>query len=337
MEKEIFKKSEIDTNKLIKYGFIKENNKYVYMKNILNNSFEIIIIVENNNVKGKIIDKEINEEYLSFRIENQVGEFVSKVRDEYISLLEDIKNKCTMTKSFIYNQSNRIAQKIKELYNDEPEFLWEDNTSAVFRNKNNKKWYGIIMNINKNKLDEEDKDVEVLNIKLNEKLIEDLLKKKGFYKAYHMNKKYWISIILDDEVPDEEIINLIQESYNYTVETNEWVIPANPKYWDIINCFNDTNIIDWKQSKGINKDDIVYIYVGSPYSAILYKCQAIECNKESIYHEFSKSMSIKLIERYPKDKYTFDIVKDYDLKAIRGARRMPQKLIDKIKEDEQTN
>lgn len=337
MEKEIFKKSEIDTNKLIKYGFIKENNKYVYRKNILNNSFEIIIIVENNNVKGKIIDKEINEEYLSFRIENQVGEFVSKVRDEYISLLEDIKNKCTMTKSFIYNQSNRIAQKIKELYNDEPEFLWEDNTSAVFRNKNNKKWYGIIMNINKNKLDEEDKDVEVLNIKLNEKLIEDLLKKKGFYKAYHMNKKYWISIILDDEVPDEEIINLIQESYNYTVETNEWVIPANPKYWDIINCFNDTNIIDWKQSKGINKDDIVYIYVGSPYSAILYKCQAIECNKESIYHEFSKSMSIKLIERYPKDKYTFDIVKDYDLKAIRGARRMPQKLIDKIKEDEQTN
>lgn len=337
MEKEIFKKSEIDTNKLIKYGFIKENNKYVYRKNILNNSFEIIIIVENNNVKGKIIDKEINEEYLSFRIENQVGEFVSKVRDEYISLLEDIKNKCTMTKSFIYNQSNRIAQKIKELYNDEPEFLWEDNTSAVFKNKNNKKWYGIIMNINKNKLDEEDKDVEVLNIKLNEKLIEDLLKKKGFYKAYHMNKKYWISIILDDEVPDEEIINLIQESYNYTVETNEWVIPANPKYWDIINCFNDTNIIDWKQSKGINKDDIVYIYVGSPYSAILYKCQAIECNKESIYHEFSKSMSIKLIERYPKDKYTFDIVKDYDLKAIRGARRMPQKLIDKIKEDEQTN
>lgn len=337
MEKEIFKKSEIDTNKLIKYGFIKENNKYVYMKNILNNSFEIIIIVENNNVKGKIIDKEINEEYLSFRIENQVGEFVSKVRDEYISLLEDIKNKCTMTKSFIYNQSNRIAQKIKELYNDEPEFLWEDNTSAVFRNKNNKKWYGIIMNINKNKLDEEDKDVEVLNIKLNEKLIEDLLKKKGFYKAYHMNKKYWISIVLDDEVKDEEIINLIQESYNYTVETNEWVIPANPKYWDIINCFNDTNIIDWKQSKGINKDDIVYIYVGSPYSAILYKCQAIECDKESIYPEFNKVMSIKLIERYPKDKYTFDIVKDYDLKAIRGARRMPQKLIDKIKEDEQTN
>ena len=31
--------------------------------------------------------------------------------------------------------------------------------------------------------------------------------------AYHMNKKHWISIILDGGVPDDEIKNLITESY----------------------------------------------------------------------------------------------------------------------------
>lgn len=31
--------------------------------------------------------------------------------------------------------------------------------------------------------------------------------------AYHMNKKYWISVILDGSVPEETIFGLIDESY----------------------------------------------------------------------------------------------------------------------------
>lgn len=333
MEKEIFKKSEIDINKILDYGFIKNNDKYIYKKLILNNSFEIVLTIENNNIKGKVIDKEINEEYLSFRVENQNGEFVNKIREEYITLLQDIKEKCTKTKSFIYNQSNRITNKIKEIFNDNPEFLWDDNSTGVFRNSKNKKWYGIIMNINKEKLDGENKDIEVLNLKISPQKIEKLIEKEGFYKAYHMNKKYWITIVLDDTIKDEIIIELINESYGYTKETNEWIIPANPKYFDIISYFNSEKEIEWKQIKNINKEDIIYIYVGSPYSAILYKCQVIDINIKSHYEEFKEAMKLKLIETYPKEKYPFDIIKDYDLKAIRGARRMSQKLIDKINED----
>ena len=55
-----------------------------------------------------------------------------------------------------------------------------------------------------------------INLKLNEDTITNLLNKKGYYKAYHMNKKKWITIILDDTVKDEEIIFYIQESYNLT-------------------------------------------------------------------------------------------------------------------------
>ena len=40
------------------------------------------------------------------------------------------------------------------------------------------------------------------------------LKKEGFYKAYHMNKKSWISIILNDTLNNKEIYELIDESYN---------------------------------------------------------------------------------------------------------------------------
>ena len=94
-------------------------------------------------------------------------------------------------------------------------YKWEDNESTVFENSTNHKWYGLIMPISKSKLDNKtNKIVEVINIKLDPNEILELLKRKGFYKAYHMNKKYWITIILDNTLSTEEIMNLIDKSYN---------------------------------------------------------------------------------------------------------------------------
>jgi predicted DNA-binding protein (MmcQ/YjbR family) len=216
MEQEIFKKSIILKDKLLEYGFIKEKDTYLYKKSILNNNFEIIISIRNNKVKAKIIDKELDEEYLNYRIENQIGEFVSTIRNELRKTLEDIKEKCTLQNIFIYKQSNRISNWIKEKYNVEPEFIWDDDKNAVFRNNDNKKWFGIIMYVNKNKLAKEDKMVEVMNVKLPPETIDTLVTKQGYYRAYHMNKKYWMSIILNNTKDDKEIMDLINTSYKYT-------------------------------------------------------------------------------------------------------------------------
>ena len=74
------------------------------------------------------------------------------------------------------------------------------------------------MNIDINKITPGKGKVDVLNIKLDPNEIIELLKTKGFYKAYHMNKKYWISIILDDTIKDNTIFELINESYLYTIK-----------------------------------------------------------------------------------------------------------------------
>jgi predicted DNA-binding protein (MmcQ/YjbR family) len=76
------------------------------------------------------------------------------------------------------------------------------------------------MYINKEKLGAESKKVEVMNVKLPQEMIESLLKRKEFYKAYHMNKKYWITFILDESLSDEEIVKLIEISHSYTVKNN---------------------------------------------------------------------------------------------------------------------
>lgn len=184
----------------------------------MNNNFRIDIIIVGNCVDGKIYDLSLNEEYTNFRVQNITGDFIGKIRDEYIDLLNDIKNKCTEPQLFLFEQSNRISKLIKEKYNCDPNFEWKKFPGyASFKNQRTNKWYGIIMNVDKSKLDKSlSGEVEIIDIKLAPEKIEHLLNKEGFYPAYHMNKKNWISIILNGTIKDNYLMELIGESYLYS-------------------------------------------------------------------------------------------------------------------------
>ena len=139
IEKDLFKRASILYDKLEEYGFIKDGSNYVYEKNFLNNEFKAIININNKGiVTGKVIDLEFNEEYTNIRTD-MTGEFVSKVREEYKSILKDIIDKCCVLNYFIFDQTNRINDYIKKKYDTDPEFLWEKTPGCgVYRNKKNK-------------------------------------------------------------------------------------------------------------------------------------------------------------------------------------------------------
>ena len=211
IEQEIFKKCTFNKELLNKYGF--KNN--VYKTTILDNKFKVVITIKDT-IVGRVYDTSFDDyEYTAFRIEDNIGSFANAVKEAYIDLLNDIKHKCCKESLFIYSQTNEIVNQVKEKYGDYPIFKWDDNECAVLENSINHKWYGLITPLNKNKLDNKtNKIIEILNIKLDPKEIEELLKKEGFYKAWHMNKKYWITIILDNTLSTNEIMNLIDKSYN---------------------------------------------------------------------------------------------------------------------------
>ncbi len=335
IEEELFRKTKIDFEKILEYGFKKDKSLYKYSKNIMNDTFRADIEINNDGiVKGKVYDLSFGDEYTNFRIEDSTGSFVRQVKYEFKNLLKDIRNNCFTSQTFIYDQSNRITKLIKEKYGDEPEFEWEKFPGyATFRNKDNKKWYGIVMNIDKNKLDEKSTgEVEIIDIKLEPNEIDYLLKQDGFYPAYHMNKKSWITIILNNTISDEKIMNLIEKSHSYTIINkdrvkNEWIVPANPKYFDIEKALKQSNTIMWKQSIDIKINDIVYLYVGRPYSSIMYKFRVIEVNIPYKYKDknlkIQKAMRIDLISRYEKGKLSFSKLKDFGINAIRSQRYMP--------------
>ena len=336
IEDEIFKRTIANFSNLEKYGFKNENNTYIYEKLFINNDFKAVITIDDKGfVSGKVMDLQVDEEYLGLRTD-MTGEFINKIRESYKSILIDIRNHCFETKYFISNQANRINKYIKEKYDNEPEFLWDKFQGyAVYRNENNNKWYGIIMNLDLSKLSNSSGEVEIINVKLEENKIQELLKKKGFYKAYHMNKTDWISIILNDTLKDEEIIPLIDDSYNLVSEPEEWIVPANPKYYDVINCFNDTDKITWKQSSNIHVNDIVYLYVADPYSKIMYKCKTIEVNIPYEYKDKNLSMKyvmkLKLLKKLENKGYTFKYLNKLGIKAIRGPRKISKDISDQLK------
>ena len=190
--------------------------KKEYQKLFLEDTFKAVVKVsETGEVTGTVYDMENEEEFLPLRIENNQGAFVSTVRDEYAKILTEIRDTYFMKNHFIYPQSNRITRKILSKYGDEPEFLWEKfDGSGVFRNKESQKWYAAILDVDRGKLQKGKSGViEVLDIKLNPEEIQELLLQPNFYPAYHMNKKSWITIILDESVSDEVVMDLIDKSY----------------------------------------------------------------------------------------------------------------------------
>ena len=329
LEKEMFKKYKFDKNKLVSYGFIMDNNKFVYSTNFFNNGFKCVITIDNDNIEGIVYDLEFNDIYDSFRVENIIGEFVNNVREDYIKILMDIRNKCCISNSFIYDQSNRITKNIYDKYNIRPDFLFDDDSTGVFRNKDSLKWFGIIMNINSSKLtDKFSKDCEVINVKINKDKLDELLKINGIYKAYHMNKKSWISIILDDTLDDDLIMELIDYSYKFNILNNEWVVPVNVNFFNVIDYYDNNENKYIKMKSSMNIGDIVYIYLSSPYSCIMYRGVITDINVDMGYDQlFAK---IDILKKYSDSDITFNKMKELGVNSVRGARRITKELSEYI-------
>lgn len=220
IEENIFQRSLVDFNKLAGYGFKESNAQWIYTKNFMDGAFKAVVTIDKKGtVFGNVYETEIDDVFLPLRVESMGGEYITKVRLEYEQILQDIKAHCFATQYFNHPQTNRLANALVSKYKDIPVFPWKEYPGfGVFRNPETEKWYALFMNIDKSKLDpKQSGKVEALNIKLAPEEILQLLKQKGFYPAYHMNKKSWISIVLNDILSDHTILNLIDKSHAYTI------------------------------------------------------------------------------------------------------------------------
>ena len=237
----------------------------------------------------------------------------------------------------------KVFDYIKKKYKVLPEYPWrKDSSSAVLRHADNNKWFALVMDVPGDKVGLVGPDhVDAINLKVDDAFFRDLIiREDGIMPAYHMNKLHWISVRLDGSVPEEQVFDLIDMSFLATASAKkkskirppkEWIIPANPKYYDIEHAFDDAKEIEWKQGAGIKKGDTVFMYVAAPVSAILYKCKVTETDIPYHYEDENLTikalMKIRLLKKYSGKRFTFDTLEEeYGIYAVRGPRGVPHSL-----------
>ena len=95
----------IDYEKLIEYGFFKDKQNYIFKAKICDDKFEMIVNIADREKTSKVIDLENDEEYILVDIQDSIGTFVGKVRQEYEEILKDIIESCTSKEIFNSNQA----------------------------------------------------------------------------------------------------------------------------------------------------------------------------------------------------------------------------------------
>lgn len=338
IEKAIFARSHPDRNALLAYGFQPEGTALVFSGAIADGEFTVRMEVSGSgDVSSAVLDTANGEEYLPIFAEAHTGAFVGHVREEYAAFLSRIKEACFISTPFQSEQANRIAGEIADKYGEREDRPFAKNPEhSVFRAGRTKKWYALIMHIKKSLLSsvpEDDFEVDVMNLKIDPAEADSLLRQPGIFPAYHMNHASWISVILDGTVEDDEILRLIGVSRSYADPLaasgrTSYLIPSNPRLYDVDAEFERKGQIMWHEPRGVRVGDTVYIYYGSPVSAVRYRCEVTAVDLVADYDDDRPQMLLHPTMRYDDSFCTFARLNELGIRAVRGTRRVGPEFTD---------
>ena len=211
-----FDKYSFQPDKAQAYGFKKMDGIFEYQCPVLSGRFFLKMWIKAQEVSFKVYDQDTGDEYIQIHLEQLQGDFVGQVREACQETLAAIRQSCFEVEDFLYPQAKRLMNYISQRFQGRIEYLWERSPeSGTIRHRDTLKWYGVFMAIDWKKLDAgKSGNIEVLNVKTNQAA--DLTHEKGIYPAFHMNKKYWVSIPLDNTLADEELFSLVDRSWQLT-------------------------------------------------------------------------------------------------------------------------
>ena len=195
------------------FEFKEEAEKLIYRKEILNSSFLIEIVFVNSQLMIEVYDLEYNEIYSLFSVDSAVGETVQNIREDVEKLLSSILG--------LADESGKISSEIIDYCNNKyggnhvNPFKKHPDILAFVNERN--KWYALLLDVEYNKLNKNTDittKVKILNVKYPTDRILEIIDNKNIFPAYHMNKKHWISVVLDKNIKLETIKELIDISYS---------------------------------------------------------------------------------------------------------------------------
>lgn len=213
----LLNKYQIDYDKLIQFGFKKDKDGYLLNIDSNNKDFSFFIKINDTDFTINVIDKSFNDLYLPFEVKNSKNTIVSALNLEIEPIIENIVNDCFDS---IY-MKDKVLGYCHEKYGSVPDKPFsDDNVSQVVRVPITKKWYALFITIPYKSLKiKGDGLCDIVTIKTSPETGSKVIDNKLIFKAYHMSKKHWISIILDKRTNLELVKTLIDESYALVSKT----------------------------------------------------------------------------------------------------------------------
>ena len=205
-------KYNLTEEQLTKFGFLRDDVGLYLNKDILNNEFRVEIRVIDKVFEIEVFDNNFNEIYPLFSVDSAVGELVANVRNEVEIIIKEILELSDNTEA-IYNE---IIKYIKKKYSSTmvKPFRSNPNIKAFVTDKN--KWYALILDVEYNTLNKAssiESKVKIINLKHNTDHIPKIINERNIFPSYHMSKKHWISVVIDNNTDLNYLIQLIDISY----------------------------------------------------------------------------------------------------------------------------
>lgn len=122
---------------------------------------------------------------------------------------------------FKSRQARELISYVAAQYGRDLEFLWPRTPdNAIWRRGDNGKWFGGIFTVKKNRIipGADDANVEILDIRCAPDMIDFIVDKKMIFPGWHMNKRNWITIILDGRMDIGQIESLLDASYELAMK-----------------------------------------------------------------------------------------------------------------------
>lgn len=201
-------------DKLLAQGFTQKPDALLLQSPLQQKDFYTLITldIKNQKLTAQVYETSTNEKYILFDVPSAHGAFVGKLREEVQALIEKIRATC-FTSTNLYPDYINFLNTQLNAPGDTPWSDDGDTTSTVFRCPN-QKWFALVMKIKfKNLGFASEEPVWAVNLKADPQKIPQLIDQNSIFPAYHMNKKYWITILLTAVTDFEKLCDLTRQSY----------------------------------------------------------------------------------------------------------------------------
>lgn len=202
---------EYEETKLIEYGFQKQNTGYAYTIPLRSHEYYCLIQIDAKELSVDVYDAFDDELFLPFYVKRYQSAYLAEMKAEIDRAVNQIIAGCFT----ICDGKQILLSFARDYFHTASEYPWENLSHCVLKTANKQKWCAIFMRIPYKTLGmNRQGSVDIVNVKAEPQAVTQLIDNRHYFSAYHMNKKYWLTILLDRETDLEKAKALLKDSYS---------------------------------------------------------------------------------------------------------------------------